>query len=765
MTADATRRPPGWFDALPIRRKLGWIMLAASAGALLLTALALSLYDATMYRDRIRREADGIATLVASNLTAALSFRNDATAREVLAGLEATNPAVAAAVFDANGREVAQWVRGGGASGKIPAMKRAAAGFVGSHYRSSVPVRLGNEVLGEVQLLYGPQSFATRALVYLPVLAVVIVALLAVSLLLFRGMARTITDPLLNLSDVATRVALEGDRHLRAVRQAPDEIGALTDAFNRMLDSLEDREIALRTSEENLQLAMEAAEIGVWVVELSTGELHWSKQMRHLFGQFFDPQPASLPDVLARIHPDDVGLVSATLSEAVKGGGTDQVEFRFLHPDGRVAWCRAIGRMVADEAGRPHRVIGVGTNTTRQHQIETERAALEQQVIQSQRMESIGTLAGGVAHDFNNLLTAILGNLSIAQDQERGNAALGSLLAEIEDAATRASALTRQLLLFGRRAELRRQPVNMDQQVDVLMRMLRRLIGEHITLAWQPPSQPVSVLADPSQLDQVVMNLAVNARDAMPEGGVLHIQVRQVVLDQDTVLLEPASRTGRFAELLVSDTGTGMSEATRRRIFEPFFTTKGPGQGTGLGLAVVYGIVKQHDGWIQVESEPAMGTTVRVYLPLVDAAPTRREEPAQSQRTGGRETILVAEDEPALRRVVERTLGRLGYHPLVAENGREAVRLFEAEPSRPDLALLDMVMPEMSGREVFERIRRLRPDLPVIFSTGYSEQSVASTLDLGANVRLLPKPYGLSQLTAMIRELLDQTATHNPPVP
>jgi PAS domain S-box-containing protein len=653
---------------------------------------------------------------------------------------------------------MARWIRTGLSAGKLPPLVQQPAGFAGPYYRSVIPVRFGGDVLGELLLLYGTSSLFSRATAYGPLFGVVVLVLLAVSLLLFQGLERNIAQPLLALSDTARRVGRGTEGAVRARRHAPDEIGALTDSFNSMLDALQEREVELRTSEQNLQLAMEAAQIGVWVIELPSGSLKWSPQLRRLFGQFFDPEPASLEDIFARVHPDDLQLLRTTLAEAALGGVADQAEFRLVHPDGRLAWCRGIGRVVLDPDGRPQRIIGIAMNTTRQHEVEQERETLEQQVIQAQRMESIGTLAGGVAHDFNNLLTAMLGNLGLARELGGDEAALAGLLSEIEDAVNRAGALTRQLLLFGRRAELRREPVDMGCEVDDLMRMLRRLIGENINIRWALPDQPVMVMGDSSQLDQVVMNLAVNARDAMPKGGQLTLELRAVTLDEHFVLRTPASRMGRFAELVVTDTGAGMSPETMRRIFEPFFTTKGLGVGTGLGLAVVYGIVKNHEGWIEVESQPDRGSSFRIYLPLTEVLQPRRSGPISASSLGGSESILVAEDDPLLRRMVGRTLTRLGYQVLLAEDGRRALELFRESGSGVDLALLDMVMPELSGRDVFRQIRQVRPDLPVILSTGYSETTLQDEITGNQLVWLLPKPYNQARLAAVIREALSASA-------
>jgi len=396
----------------------------------------------------------------------------------------------------------------------------------------------------------------------------------------------------------------------------------------------------------------------------------------------------------------------------------------------------------------------------------TEQHTTQEQFRQSQKMESIGLLAGGVAHDFNNLLTAIQGNTQLALRKVGANDALRHRLLEVEKAAQRAAVLTRQLLAFSRRQYLERKPINLNETINDIMKMVRRLIGADIEVRLNEAADLTAVFADSTQIEQVLMNLAVNARDAMPQGGLLVIETRNAELDAVYCRRYNYVTPGRYVEIKVSDTGCGMDAETRARIFEPFFTTKETGKGTGLGLSTVYGIVKQHDGHINVYSEVGHGTTFRIYLPMHESPAAVETTPAPAPLAGGTETILIAEDEAALRELARDVLEGLGYKVLLARDGAEAVALYEAERARIDLLLLDVVMPHMGGHEAYEHIRTLDGATPVIFMTGYSVETVQDKFvkhnrfieEAGAT--LLQKPYNVESLGHKVRETLDSRRTH-----
>ncbi|HEV7746616.1 MAG TPA: ATP-binding protein [Pyrinomonadaceae bacterium] len=387
---------------------------------------------------------------------------------------------------------------------------------------------------------------------------------------------------------------------------------------------------------------------------------------------------------------------------------------------------------------------------------------------QSQKMEAIGNLAGGVAHDFNNLLTVILGNTELAFDKLHEADPLRPRLVEVDKAAKRAAVLTRQLLAFGRRQQMERRNIKLNEVIAEIMKLLNRIIGADVEVNVKAGSNLSTISADPAQIEQIVMNLAVNARDAMPEGGQLTIETSNVTLDQSHQRQYSYIQPGKYVELQVSDTGTGMDEATKARIFEPFFTTKQVGKGTGLGLSMVYGIVKQHDGYIHVYSEPENGTIFRIFLPIVEGAVEKDEVYAEPDTLGGTETILLAEDDEGLRRLACDVLDHLGYSVLLASNGEETVQVFEQNRGRVDLLLLDVMMPQMGGPEAYERIRRIDGEVPLIFMTGYSQDLVKSrfikqNIDVGEmGAVIIQKPYSIEMLGRKIREVLDARSSVRP---
>ncbi len=388
----------------------------------------------------------------------------------------------------------------------------------------------------------------------------------------------------------------------------------------------------------------------------------------------------------------------------------------------------------------------------------TARKRLEAQLLQAQKMEAVGQLAGGVAHDFNNILAAQLLQLQLIEQRKDLDPEITMALQDLEKGIERAAGLTRQLLLFSRRQVMQIKRIDLDELITGLMKMLQRLLGEHIVMSFSQSSKPVWVDADAGMIEQVVMNLCVNARDAMPSGGALIIGTERVWLDANTPGLAEEARAGSFVCVTVRDTGAGMDDSTLKRIFEPFFTTKEPGKGTGLGLATVHGIVKQHQGWIEVQSAPSCGATFRVFLPAKDAPPNSGSASAQPSILGGVETILVVEDDEPLRQLVRRTLVLFGYKVLEAAGPAEALELWQREQP-VHLIFTDMVMPGgLTGLELTDRIRHIQPSVKVLLASGYSSDLPLETGNLPSGVRFLAKPYTPSALAVAVRQSLDDPA-------
>jgi len=413
---------------------------------------------------------------------------------------------------------------------------------------------------------------------------------------------------------------------------------------------------------------------------------------------------------------------------------------------------------VVDDNGAVVYLVPEGYDITDRKRAEQEREKLEAQLRQSQKMEAVGQLAGGVAHDFNNLLQAILGYGELAFLEARLGSTLRENLYTVLNAANRAKALVRQLLAFSRRQVLRLDHFDLNEVIEELALMIRRVIGEHIAIDILPEPGPKMVQADRGQIEQILMNLCVNARDAMDDGGTLTVRTEPATLDEDFCRSNTWARPGHFVTLCVSDTGAGMDAETQRRIFEPFYTTKEKDKGTGLGLSTVYGIVNQHDGMIQVHSEVGVGTTFQIYLPASESLPETRPASVTTPAPRGTEVILLAEDNDGVRKLARQYLEDAGYRILLASDGEEAIQLYDRHAEDVDLAFLDIVMPGCGGRSVADHIREAGRHTPVLFTSGYSEGTVHTNFILDEGVELLPKPYSRNELLMTVRRALDRAS-------
>jgi two-component system cell cycle sensor histidine kinase/response regulator CckA len=452
-------------------------------------------------------------------------------------------------------------------------------------------------------------------------------------------------------------------------------------------------------------------------------------------------------------------LLGRPLTDLVAEESREEVERRYRknidgtyevlgrRKDGKQLLLEATGRTY-DIGGRPARITALRDMT--------ERRTLENQFRQAQKMEAVGRLAGGVAHDFNNLLTVIMSYTDMLSEGFSAKDPRADDLNEIRKAALTASSLTRQLLAFSRQQVIEPRVVNLNDIVATSQKMLQRLIGEDVELATTLTDEPVTVLIDPGQLEQVIMNLAVNARDAMPNGGKLTIETADPMMDAEYARDHWPSNPGKFAMLAVTDTGTGMDEGTRAQIFEPFFTTKETGQGTGLGLSTVYGIVKQSNGFIWVYSEPGFGTTFKIYLPLVDEPAAKCGGSAKlSPAPTGTETVLLAEDAAAVRVAARQILERSGYTVLEAPTGKDALIIASKRQAPIHLLLTDVVMPEMSGRELAEQFAEFRPASKVLYMSGYTNDAIVRHGILQPGIAYLQKPFSPDALARKVREVLD----------
>jgi PAS domain S-box-containing protein len=509
-------------------------------------------------------------------------------------------------------------------------------------------------------------------------------------------------------------------------------------------------EEALRRSEARLAAAQQRAHLGSWELDLATMTASYSTEMSRLLGMDPTRPFPTFADFLEMVHPEDragIMRMHARIPEAVE---PITHEYRTNPANGAVRHLSATVHVLRDPMGRAVQAVGATMDVT-------DRRRLEEQFRQSQKMEAVGQLASGVAHDFNNLLTVIQGNASLLLLTDVDPAGQRECADEIMRASERASALTRQLLLFSRKQRMQPADLDLNEVVGNMTKMLQRILGEDIALrAEYAPCLPL-VHADTGMIEQALLNLAVNSRDALPRGGQLSISTCARTIDEHEARLNGEAVPGPSVCLCVSDNGSGISPEVLPHIFEPFFTTKEVGKGTGLGLATVYGIVAQHHGWLTVESGVGQGTTVRIFLPATERERAGTAGPvSRADLPGGDEAVLVVEDESCLRRIVDNVLRRFGYTVFIADTGAAALEVWRQHRDRIHLVLTDMVMPGgISGRELIERLQVDRPGLKFIYTSGYSAELTGKGLALVDGVNFLQKPYNLQKLAHTVRACLD----------
>jgi two-component system, cell cycle sensor histidine kinase and response regulator CckA len=559
--------------------------------------------------------------------------------------------------------------------------------------------------------------------------------------------------------EVEVRATLPDGERVFDVRLTPerDDTGAVTSVLNvsREVTASKRAEEALRASEQRFRQVTENIDEVLWLLDPVRKQiLYVSAAYERVWGRSRDSLYARPRSWLDAVHPDDAAPVRAADSSTP---GYD-LEYRIVQPDGQVRWIRDRSFPIADASGRVHRVAGVAQDITVRRQ-------LEEQLHQSQKMEAIGRLAGGVAHDFNNMLVVIQLRASLLREAGSRDD-LHEGVKQILEAAARATQLTRQLLTFSRRDVQRSTRIDLVELTGAMVALFGRLLGEDIAVETRfAPGLP-AMEGDPGMLEQLIMNLAVNARDAMPDGGRLVIRLDQVVIDGEQAAARPQAAPGRFLCLSVADSGCGIPPEHLPRIFEPFFTTKEVGRGTGLGLATVFGIAQRHGGWIEVTSEKNRGTEFRVFLPALEGSATRApaEPSAAADRAPasvvGNETILLVEDDAAVRRLARTVLHRHGFRVLEADSGAAALRLWSEQTSPVHLLLTDLVMPGgMSGHELAQALLARQPDLKVVYTSGYSDDIVTLRLQLEPGRNFLAKPYPAEELAATVRRCLDRSAS------
>jgi len=550
-------------------------------------------------------------------------------------------------------------------------------------------------------------------------------------------------------------VGLPGDERSVICRIGPIRRGGQITELSLILTDITERkqaELATKESEARFRAVFDESAIGMILADIHGRPVSANPAFLRMVGYSRDEM---LEIVIGQImNPVDRDIQIRMYREMLQGERDQfQCQVRFIRKDGSTVWTQATVSLIHDASRGSPLVIGMVEDVT-------ERRSLQQQLAQSQKMEAIGMLAGGVAHDFNNLLTAMVGYAGLGSAEAGSDDTLRHYFDEISKASDRATNLTRQLLAFSRKQTIHPAVLNINELVMDMDSMFRRLIGENIELVTIPAPDLATVEIDPGQMEQVCTNLVVNARDAMRNGGKIFIETVNVQLDTDGASNLPGLQPGMYVKLVVTDTGPGIPEEVQEHIFEPFFTTKEVGKGTGLGLSVCYGIISQNKGHIGVSSDVGRGTSFEIHLPLAENAVAPAPLPSTSEDVpGGDETVLLVEDEPLVRQAAITMLELQGYKMLQAGNGIDAVRVVEQYVGG-DIALLvtDVVMPLMGGRDLAERLTKRDPKLKVLFTSGYSDDAAfRQQVDTGSN--FLQKPFKPAELARKVREILDQPAS------
>lgn len=554
-----------------------------------------------------------------------------------------------------------------------------------------------------------------------------------------------------------------------------DDIDALSLLTRHVWLAIERKraEEALRESQRRLAMATESAWIGFQEIDLESEAVSWDRISYQIHG-YPESETITLSKMKKDIfHPDDLRLLYPLFEKALSSSTTHwKGTFRVRRPDGETRWVDDHHLIIRDAKGKAIRTLGAKIDVTKRKKNDEELAKYrirledmvnektrrlketEQQLYQSQKLEAIGQLAGGIAHDLNNLLTVILGFSESVIESMAPDHPFRDDLTEIHDAGNRAASLTRQLLAFSRRQTLQPKVLNINTIITSMGKMLVRLIGEDVMLTTSLCQDLWPVRVDPGQMEQVIMNLAVNARDAMPQGGSLTLETANATLDEGYAKMHAEFTPGPFVAMTITDTGSGMDHETKEKIFEPFFTTKKKGQGTGLGLSTVYGIVKQSGGHIWLYSEPGMGATFKLYFPKAEGPEDKIEKrpSVKPQSEGG--TILVVEDEESLHLLIHRMITKQGYTCIVIKDPEEALGRVKNKEITPDLLITDVIMPKMSGKVLSERILEIHPGIPVLFMSGYTDNTIVRHGVLDEGVHFIQKPFSSHDLAAKIHDVL-----------
>ena len=746
---------------ISITAQLRELILVTTSLALLLAYLAFVGYDLMTYRQSVAIQLSVLADVTAGNTLGALAFQDQEAAGLALATLSADPHIEYAALLGMDGRVFAEHVLPGVDTEEIFGRIFREGVHLTSGYMTLIrPIHLQGERIGTIVLYASLAEQTVRVRRFAGIGALILFFSFAASFALSRRYRAAIINPIRRLTQLVGQLSVETGFSVRA--RTSDirikEIQVLASGFNEMLTALQSRDEQLRTNEERLSLALLGSGQGMWDWELSNDEIFFDQQASTVVGfkPVYGAKAFGLED--GRVHPDDYSKLRDVHSSCLAGQtGVFEIECRVPVGDDDWRWVKIGGKVVAwDDTGAPIRLAGTLQDVDERKQQQAERDRLQAQLLHSQKVESLGQLTGGIAHDFNNLLSIITGNLQLLErsvDDEQKE-----LLQPALTAAVRGGELTGRLLAYSRRQALEPRIVDLNKLLLGTTDLLESALGEFIEIKTILYESLWRTTVDPGQLENAVLNLVVNARDAMPDGGALTIETSNVTLDSLYVQRKPMAKPGDYVLLAISDTGTGIAPNVLEKAFDPFFTTKDVGKGTGLGLSMIWGFVDQSGGHVDIASELDHGTCVKIYLPRCSDALTRDDDNLGGEPVdGGDETILVVDDDDGVRAIAVLLLRDLGYDVLEAHDAEAALVILE---EHDDVALLftDVMMPGIRGPVLAEMARKLRPNMSVLFTSGYSESVVMYHGVRVDSARFLSKPYDREELARKIRYVLSRPA-------
>jgi PAS domain S-box-containing protein len=734
-------------------------------------------------RNSLKKDLMSYARTTATNVGAALTFQDRGSATETLEALKSVPTIMGAAIYDAQGKVFARYVHG--VNVPIPE-KISRYGYRSGFYHIDFTdaIVLDGETIGSIYLCAELDSFYSRMIRYGVTLIIIMGLAFLLSYFLFTRLHRIITKPIFTLTDLMRVVSKEQDYSVRAHVHGKDELGYLTQGFNEMLEKIHERDGELAQYRTHLEDLVKKRTAELTTMNLELGK-ELAERMRvqkelveseHRYRTIFET--TGNPSLI--IGADTMILMVNSAFERISGYARDEVE-------GKMSWmslialddqerlkdyhgirrtdpqsapteceCRAI-----DKAGNILNVVITsssipGTERSVASMLDmTERKRLEEQLIQSQKMEAIGQLAGGVAHDFNNILTSIIGYGNLIQMKMPDNDKLMQYMDPLLASADKAKHLTQALLAFSRKQIISPKPIDLNEVIENVKTFLVRLIGEDIEMTTHFAKKDLVVFADTGQIDQILMNFATNARDAMPDGGTFSIETDVVTIGDDFVRKHHYGKPGEYALIRVSDTGTGISKKVLEHVFEPFFTTKEVGKGTGLGLSIVYGVIKQNNGYVNVYSEPGHGTVFRIYLPLMRSRIENEKVLVVEKPRGGNEVILLAEDDIQVRALIKEVLREYGYTVIEAIDGEDAVIKYNISHKDIALVIVDVIMPKKNGKAVYDDIKKTYPDARALFISGYTAEIIHKKGIVEENIHFLEKPIIANTFLTKVRSILD----------